>query len=262
MSQETILVVEDETITALDIQQGLQRKGYRVPAIACSGLEAIELARQSRPDLVLMDIRLKGAMDGIEAAERIRQERNTPVVFLTAYADCATLERAKRAEPFAYLLKPFEEAVLATTIEIALHKHQAQELLLQEGAEALHLSQERFRCLAENVAEYAVVLLDATGRIFSWSAGAEQIHGWCAGEVLGKHFSLLYPAEEIAQRKPEQDLETALQAGRHLQYGSQMRKDASRFAAHMIQVPLQDTGGSVAGYLQVSREVSPGGNHN
>ncbi|MCX5908778.1 MAG: response regulator, partial [Deltaproteobacteria bacterium] len=109
MENTKILVVEDEGIVAKDIEKTLRDLGYIVPALASSGEEAIEKALVTRPDLVLMDIVLLGKMDGVEAAEEIRTRLGIPVVYLTAHADAATLERAKITEPFGYLLKPFQE---------------------------------------------------------------------------------------------------------------------------------------------------------
>jgi signal transduction histidine kinase/DNA-binding NarL/FixJ family response regulator len=126
MPKAEILVVEDERIVGLDIKRTLERLGYTVPAIVTSGERAIHQATESRPDLVLMDIRLKGAMDGVEAAAQIQAQLDVPVVFLTAYADDATLSRAGAIAPFGYLLKPFEERVLHTTIEMALCKHKME----------------------------------------------------------------------------------------------------------------------------------------
>ena len=127
MKQPQILIVEDEAIVALDIQQRLVAHGYAVVGTAATGARAIELAEQHRPDLVLMDIRLQGPMDGITAAEEIRNRFHRPVVFLTAFSEEATLQRAKLVEPFGYILKPFEDRELKTIIEIALYKHQADE---------------------------------------------------------------------------------------------------------------------------------------
>ena len=131
MHETQILVVEDEPIVSLDLQQRLQKMGYRVPVVVASGEDAIESTQASTPDLVLMDINLQGQMDGVEAAERIRAIHRVPVVYLTAYSNDQTLSRAKITEPFGYLLKPFEERELQTTIEIALHKHQAELALRQ-----------------------------------------------------------------------------------------------------------------------------------
>ena len=123
MAESRIMVVEDEGIVALDIQSKLESKGYEVPAVVSSGEEAVRQAEATSPDLVLMDIQLEGEMDGIQAAEQIRHRFDIPVVYLTAYSDDSTLQRAKIAEPFGYLLKPFEERELHSTIEIALYKH-------------------------------------------------------------------------------------------------------------------------------------------
>jgi len=123
-----ILVVEDEPIVALDLQLRLQRMGYNVPVFVASGEEALASAQLSPPDLVLMDINIEGEMDGVEAADRLAQQY-VPVVYLTAYSNDRTLERAKTTEPYGYLLKPFEERELQTTIEVAISKHRAQEAL-------------------------------------------------------------------------------------------------------------------------------------
>ena len=116
-----ILIVEDEQIVAKDIQRTLQRLGYAVAAIVATGEAAIAKVDELRPDLVLMDIRLRGAMDGVTAASTIHQRWNTPIVYLTSHADPATLQRAKIAEPFGYLLKPFDKRDLHTTVEMALY---------------------------------------------------------------------------------------------------------------------------------------------
>ena len=117
-----ILVVEDEQIVAVDIESVLQRLGYCVVGTASSGEEACRIAAESGPDLVLMDVRIDGPLDGIDTARRIRQIREIPVVFLTAYTDDETLGRAKEIEPYGYLVKPFVEPDLQAAIEVALHK--------------------------------------------------------------------------------------------------------------------------------------------
>ncbi|WBF66976.1 response regulator [Desulfovibrio subterraneus] len=122
----SILVVDDEQIVALDIRRTLERLGYAVPAIVADGETSISKASELRPSLVLMDIRLKGEMDGIQAASIITGKLNIPVIYLTAYSDEATLERAKASNPFGFLIKPFEERELHSTIEIALLKHRSE----------------------------------------------------------------------------------------------------------------------------------------
>ncbi len=122
----SILVVEDETIVALEIESRLTKLGYRVVSTATSGEEAVEKAEHYKPGLVLMDINLEGDMDGTEAAEAIRDKYNIPVIYLTAYSDDETLKRAKITEPFAYILKPFGERDLYTAIETALYRHKVE----------------------------------------------------------------------------------------------------------------------------------------
>jgi signal transduction histidine kinase len=124
MQRPSILVVEDERIVAMDIQDRLVRLGYEVFGLASSGQQALEMTAGTRlPDLVLMDIHLEGGMDGIEAARILGQERGLPVVFLTAHADDATLQRAKVTQPFGYVIKPFEERELHSAIEISVYRH-------------------------------------------------------------------------------------------------------------------------------------------
>src|SRR5258707_209208 len=126
-SPRKVLVVEDEGIIAHDITSRLQALGHEVVAVCSTGAEAIEEAKAA--DIVLMDIHLDGKMGGIEAAEQIRERYHLPVVFLTAHADRVTLERAKLAEPFGYIVKPLSPAALNTSIEVAIYKHGTSRLL-------------------------------------------------------------------------------------------------------------------------------------
>jgi DNA-binding NtrC family response regulator len=124
-----VLVVEDEAVVARDLECSLERLGYASAGWVATGEEAVERVAERLPDLVLMDIRLKGSMDGIQAAGRIREDHGVPVVFVTAFADEETLDRAKVADPFGYILKPFTERDLVTTIEMALYKHNTDRVL-------------------------------------------------------------------------------------------------------------------------------------
>lgn len=126
MNPIKILVVEDEIIVAQDIAGRLKKLGYAVTAIVASGEEALEKVDESPPDLVLMDIVLKGEMDGVTAAEKIRTKIDIPTVFLTAYADDKTMQRAKITDPFGYIIKPFQQNDLRVAIEIALHRHEIE----------------------------------------------------------------------------------------------------------------------------------------
>lgn len=132
MNNINILVVEDESIVSKDIQQSLIKLGYNVAGAAATGEKAIEIAREELPDVILMDIMLKGSMNGIETAEMIRKELFIPVIFLTAYADDATLSKAKVSEPYGYIIKPFKEIDLHTTIEMALYKFSKEKEVRKE----------------------------------------------------------------------------------------------------------------------------------
>jgi two-component system, cell cycle response regulator len=129
MSLPRILVVEDEAIVAKDIENALHILGYSVPAIAASGEAAIEKAEALHPDLVLMDIRLKGPIDGVRAASEISGRLGIPIVYVTAHADEPTLRRAKITQPFGYVVKPFDERDLHAAVELALHRHRTQATL-------------------------------------------------------------------------------------------------------------------------------------
>lgn len=132
MPKTNILVVEDESIVSKDIQYSLKKLGYNVVGAAATGEKALELAREHTPDIVVMDIMLKGDMNGIETAGIIKSELKIPVIFLTAYADESTLTKAKVTEPYGYIIKPFKEVDLHTSIEMALYKNDKEKEIEKE----------------------------------------------------------------------------------------------------------------------------------
>jgi len=123
MEETKILVVEDENIIALNIKKKLKSLGYAVPAIASTGEEAIKMTEITFPDLILMDVMLKGEMDGVQAVEEIHKKYDIPVIYLTAFSDDEVLERAKVTKPYGYIVKPFKINDLHSNIEIALYRH-------------------------------------------------------------------------------------------------------------------------------------------
>jgi two-component system, cell cycle sensor histidine kinase and response regulator CckA len=174
MPDASILIVEDESIVAEDLARKLRRLGYGVAGITEFGEKSLALAHELRPRLVLMDIRLGGAMDGVEAAERIRQECDVPVIYLTASSDRATIDRAKVTEPFGYILKPFEDRELESHIEMALYKHEAERKLRE--------SEERFRLAA--VAAHAMVYdVDVRTKRMSAMSGLKGLLGYDESEA-------------------------------------------------------------------------------
>lgn len=175
MTIARILIVEDEPITATDIKHGLERIGYEVCGTASSGIQAISLVAEKNPDLALIDIRLKGDTDGIETARTIRDRFHTPVIFLTAYKDPETLERAKAVEPLGYLLKPFNEHTLRLAIDVGLHKFRTEKRV-REGKRWL---QTTLRCIDD-----AVVALDSNGKVAFLNAKAEDLFGVKQEEVI------------------------------------------------------------------------------
>jgi EAL domain-containing protein (putative c-di-GMP-specific phosphodiesterase class I)/CheY-like chemotaxis protein len=148
-----ILIVEDELIAAENIARNLRKQGYEVVAIVDSGEAAILTAAKTNPDLVLMDIMLQGEIDGVVATEKIATHLQIPVIYMTAYADDATLERAKETNPYGYLTKPFKPQDLRTTIEIALQRHKTDKALEARYAARLCIAQEQLRELQRKEGE-------------------------------------------------------------------------------------------------------------
>jgi PAS domain S-box-containing protein len=177
-----ILVVEDERITAEDIKSGLENAGYCVPAMVSTGEDAVEKAGILRPDLVLMDIKLKGKMDGIEAAGQIKLRYNIPVIYLTAYSDEYTVKRAEITEPSGYIIKeetglvrkPFEESELHNVIEITLHRHK-----IEKNHDIL------LSAMLKNIND-AVISTNADGKIILMNSLAESLTGQNLDESVGK----------------------------------------------------------------------------
>lgn len=176
-----ILIVEDERIIAEDIKNSLLVYHYEVINIVSRGAEAIEQAKLLKPEMILMDIKIEGAMDGIETAAIITKEMNIPIVYLTANADESTLQRAKDTKPYGYIVKPFEEVDLNATLEIAFAKYESDQVLLK--------SQKRFEKLIEENTDGIAVINKANIIIFV-NAAYENLFGKTKNELIGKEFEL------------------------------------------------------------------------
>ena len=182
MSKARILVVEDERITAEDIKEGLKNLGYEVPAVVHSGEDAVKKAEELQLDLILMDIKLEGEMDGIEAAGQIKKHFDIPVIYLTAYSDERTVERAKMTEPSGYVLKepsgfvhkPFKESELQSIIELTLYRHD-----IEKNCDQL------ISTMLENIDD-ALIATDENGKIRFMNHTAENLTGWIQEEVINR----------------------------------------------------------------------------
>ena len=182
MSKERILIVEDEKIISLDLQRRLEKFEYNVVGLCTTGTEAVEKTGELLPDIILMDIMLAGDVDGIDAAKLIKDQYQIPVIFLTAYADEKTLERAKMAEPFGYILKPFKEKELYTTIDIALYKHKVDKTLKRQ--------ERRFSAILHSIAD-GIIATDNEKKIQFLNPVAEEITGWKEAEAQSKYIENL-----------------------------------------------------------------------
>jgi len=184
-----ILIVEDERITAEDLRDILTSLGYSVVSSVSNGADAVALAEETQPDLALMDIQIKGVMDGTETARILRERFNIPVIFLTAHADAATVSRATSSEPLGYIVKPFQEGELRAAIEIALHKHKVD--LKSVGTSELFAS--TLRAISDGV-----ISVDRSESITFLNPAAEGWTGWSAREALGRQLREVFPLMDAA----------------------------------------------------------------
>jgi PAS domain S-box-containing protein len=186
MQEKSILIVEDEGVVALSIKAALTKMGYTVVGIAVSGNEAIALATEKKPDVILMDIHIKGDIDGIQTTEKINAVMDVPVIFLTAYADDETVSRAIRTGSHSYLVKPYNPRELYSNIEFAIYKHRMK---FRTGS-----NRERLELFLTKASE-AGIILDMKNNIVFANSPSEILLGWTREEMMGKNFfTLVNPA--------------------------------------------------------------------
>lgn len=249
MSEKSILVVEDERIVALDLQERLKVLGYAVPVTAARGEEAIQLAMELHPDLVLMDIQLKGEMDGVEAASTIQDHLDVPVIYLTAHADHSTLDRARMTSPYGYILKPFEDRELQTAIDMALYKHSMDAKLRAHAAEL-----EGLKRAIEQVPD-SIVVTDAEGKVVYANPSFEQTTGYSASEAVGQHAVTLNRSEE--GDGTIEGLQSTIQQG-HVWKGqlTNRKKDGTTYISAGSIAPVHDEDGNITSFVSVQRDVT------
>ncbi|MDP2799885.1 MAG: response regulator, partial [Deltaproteobacteria bacterium] len=250
MAETKILVVEDEGIVAEDIRRSLQNLGYTVSAVVSSGQEAVKKAEEYKPDLVLMDIVLKGEIDGIEAANQIRLCFNIPVVYLTAYADERTMDRAKVTEPFGYIVKPFEDRELRMTIEMALYKHKTENKL-----------REREEWLSTTLGSIgdAVIATDAHGHIRFMNPVAESLTGWKEGDAAGKSLTEVFNIiHEETRKLVESPVTKVLRKGVVVGLANHtllVARDGAEIPIDDSGAPSRDAKGDIIGIVLVFRDI-------
>ncbi len=245
-----ILIVEDERVAAWNIQVALQNFGYTVVANVASGKKAVHLAETLKPDLVLMDIRLPGEIDGIEAATRIRNQFQIPVVYLTAHSTDQTIERAIATDPYGYLIKPFKRAELHTTITTALRRCQAEKQLL---------ATKQWLASTLNSIGNGTIATDQEGRITFMNPVAETITGWHVSEAIGKSVNQvlnLYHGE--TRLAIENSLLQTMQEGRPIQLPQCLlrTKSGTERLIDNVATPIRDAFGKVQGGVMVFRDIT------
>ncbi|NOZ62183.1 MAG: PAS domain S-box protein [Calditrichaeota bacterium] len=248
MSKKTILVVEDDNIIGMEIRDRVQTLGYSVPEVISYGEQAIDKARKYVPDLILMDIQLRGSIDGIQAAEAIRQELDVPVIYLTAYADDNTLARAKITEPFGYVLKPFEERDLASTIEMALYKHQIDKKLKQN---------ERWLSTTLKSIGEGVIATDVDGRITFMNPIAENLTGWQEDNASEKRLNEVFKLYNETTDHYVQDLFNKVKRDRRLEISEELwleSQNGKRRPILYTASQIMDDKGRTSGYVVVFQD--------
>lgn len=251
MKPHRILVVEDESVVALEIVSRLKQLKYDVIDTVDSGAEAIEKALDLQPDLILLDIMLQGNMDGIEAGRRILEELDVPIVFLTAHSDSTTIQRAQTIAPFGYLVKPFEPSELNTSVEIALLRHQMEQQVRQ-SEEWLHTT---IRSIGD-----AVIATDVWGSVKFMNPAAEVLTEWTQDEAMGRSFKDICPIiHENTGEKVDDPVTQVLENGVIVHLISHTLLIAKHGREVPIQdsaAPIRDSRGHLAGVVVVLNDIS------
>jgi len=250
-----ILVIEDEAIVGQDVQRALIARGYDVPLVVMSGEEAIESIPSVRPDVVVVDIKLNGFMDGIETSQRISESFGLPLIFLTGCSDPETLDRARATYPFIYLIKPFNEVELQSAIEGAVSRHRESEALRVEHNQTI----DALRSLSD-----AVISTDLAGSITFINPSAEQLTGWSKEEAVGKPlrtvfvihdlFGTLVDMLPVAEGSPLEPETHSQEAGRTVVLTP---KHGTPILVRDKTASIRDRDGSLAGLLVAFRAQEP-----
>jgi len=250
MSKYTILIIEDEGVIAADLQQRLTALGYQVLGIAATGSEVLSLLKKDLPDLILVDIMLKGYIDGIDIALKIKADYNIPVIFLTAYADQRTLERAKLAEPSGYILKPFNEKELKASLEAAINVETFKKKIKEK---------ERWLFNTLQSMGEAVITTDNKKRITFANKVFEEMTGWALDELIAKDItSTLLFINDQTRREVDNPVNHVLATNETLTLPlktSMLRRDGTEIPIAAIAAPITDEEGITKGAVVVFRDI-------
>lgn len=212
--KSNVLIVEDEALVALEIRECVEHLGHNVFAVVDTAESAVQHALAQKPDLVIMDIRLKGPMDGIEAASLIRKSANVPVIFLTAYSGDDFLERAKITEPYGYLLKPIHEEQLESAIRMTMHKH-SRDLKRKMSMDGLSA--------VLSALPGGIVVVDPTMTVKYINRKTEELTGAIAKSAVGSLLSdLVVLHDTTLELDSAEGLDEALGEGRSVNFGDHM----------------------------------------
>lgn len=251
MEKTKIMVVEDEGIVALSIQKQLENLGYTVPVLFATGEEAIAQVSQVQPNLVLMDIKLAGELDGIQTASQILTQLDIPIVYLTANSDPITLQRAISTEPFGYLLKPFEERELHTSIAMALYKHQLDSRLKKR--------EQWLSTVLKSIGD-AVITTDDRGGVTFMNPVAQALTGWSQAAALGQDLTkILNVMSATPQPANEGPLTQVLQQGgdiRSTDHTLLIAQDGAQIPIETNAASIMDEPGHVTGAVLVFRDIT------
>ena len=249
-AKHKVVVVEDEGLIAADLKGRLEAAGYSVGGIAGTGSEALKVVRESSPDVVLMDIRLRGDLDGIQVADQVRREFDVPVVFLTAYEDRGTLERASQTQAFGYIKKPIASSSLQGSIEMAIAKHR-HERYLREQRDWFSAS---FAAVPDGV-----IVTDGFGTVCYLNRVAEDLTGWKTDDALGHPYSELLKLEHPRSGRPVEDLVPAAMlqgASIPLPRDIRLRRDAGHTCVIEGTVAPKWNNGRMDGAVIVFKDVT------
>lgn len=240
-----ILIIEDEFITASALNLLLGGMGFEIVGVEDTGEGAIKATEQLKPDIVLMDIVLNGEMNGITAATHIREQFNIPVIYLTGQADDSTIFQAIESEPFGYIIKPFEEKNLKTSIMMALYKHELDQKLME--------SERRYRAIAE-LAQDSIIIFDRDYSIAYLNSYAIQFF---KKERIGKskiELSDIFPQELVDQ--VQRSLDSILSEGRYQRITLQGKLDSDEFWLDTIFVPILSRTNDITQIIALSRDIT------